>query len=226
MINPSNWTYDLGGGGWGNGEAQHYTARLDNARVEGGNLVIEGRQEKYEGAYYTSARLKTQGRQSFQYGRLEARLKVPSGQGVWPAFWMLGADFNGRNWLDCGEIDIMEFIGKEPDLIMGTLHGPGYSGASGLSKWNRQKYAIAENFHTYAVEWQAGQINWFYDGQKYHTVNKADVGEQTWVGDRPFFIILNLAIGGQLAGPIGLKTTFPAQVLVDYVRVYESAPQS
>jgi beta-glucanase (GH16 family) len=222
-INSANWTFDIGGGGWGNGEAEFYTARPENARVENGMLVIEARQEKYEGSYYTSARLKTQGLQSFQYGRFEARLQVPGGAGLWPAFWMLGEDFNGNNWPDCGEVDIMEYIGREPDLIMGTLHGPGYSGALGLSKWNRQEYAIADDFHTYAVEWKAGQIDWYYDGESYFTVTSADVGDRQWVFDHPFFIILNLAMGGQLAGPIGLETVFPAHLYVDYVRVYQAA---
>ncbi len=223
-IDPANWTYDLGGGGWGNGEVEYYTARPENARVEKGNLVIAALQEKYEGSYYTSARLKTQGLQTFQYGRIEARLKVPSGAGLWPAFWMLGADFNGSNWPDCGEIDVMEYVGREPDLTMGTLHGPGYSGATGITRWNRQPYNIADDYHIYAVEWEPDQINWFYDGVQYHTVTRADVGDRKWIADHPFFIILNLAVGGQLAGPIGLKTTFPAQLLVDYVRVYQPKP--
>ena len=220
-IEPKNWTYDRGAGGWGNGEAEYYTSRPENARLENGLLVIEARQEKYEGSYYTSARLKTQGLQTFRFGRIEARLKVPSGKGYWPAFWMLGSSFNGSNWPDCGEIDIMEYIGKEPDLIFGTLHGPGYSGATGISQWNRQKYNIADDFHTYAIEWSTNQIQWFYDGQLYHTVSPADIGDRKWVFDQPFFIILNLAVGGQLPGPIGLDTVFPAQLYVDYVRVYQ-----
>lgn len=222
-INSANWTYDLGGGGWGNGEAQYYTNRSENARVENGLLIIEARQEKYEGSYYTSARLKTQGLQAFQYGRIEARLKVPAGAGLWPAFWMLGDNFSTVGWPDCGEIDIMEYVGREPDLIMGTLHGPGYSGALGLSQWNRQSYPIADDFHTYAVEWKEGQVDWYYDGVKYFTVTRADVGDRQWVFDHPFFIILNLAIGGSLGGTIGLQTAFPAQYQVDYVRVYRAA---
>ena len=220
-IDPRNWTYDLGAGGWGNGEAEFYTARLENARLENGMLVIEARQEKYEDSYYTSARLKTQGLQSFQYGRMEARLKVPSGKGLWPAFWMLGSNFNGNNWPDCGEIDIMEYIGKEPDLIFGTLHGPGYAGALGFSQWNRQTYNIADDFHTYAIEWEPDQIRWYYDDVQYHTVSRTDVGDREWVFDQPFFFILNLAVGGQLPGPVGLDTVFPAQLYVDYVRVYQ-----
>ncbi len=221
-VDSANWTYDIGAGGWGNGEAEYYTARPENVRTENGLLVIEARQEKYEGSYYTSARLKTQGLQTFQYGRIEARLKVPSGAGLWPAFWMLGADFDGTNWPDCGEIDIMEHVGREPDLIMGTAHGPGYSGALGMSQWNRQAYAIADEFHTYAIEWQADEIRWFYDGAKYYTLARADIGDRRWVFDHPFFVILNLAVGGQLAGPIGLDTTFPAQLQVDYVRVFQA----
>jgi beta-glucanase (GH16 family) len=222
-IDSANWTYDIGSGGWGNGEAQYYTSRPENARIEDGMLVIEAHQEKYEDSYYTSARLKTQGLQSFQYGRIEARLKVPSGDGVWPAFWMLGSSFDGTNWPDCGEVDIMEYVGREPDLIVGTLHGPGYSGAAGMSQWNRQEYAIADDFHTYAIEWKADQIDWYYDGEKYHTVTSADLSDRRWVFDQPFFIILNLALGGTLGGPIGLDTVFPAHYYVDYVRVYEAA---
>lgn len=223
-IDPANWSYDTGAGGWGNGEMQYYTTRTENARIEDGMLVIEARQEKYEGAYYTSARLKTQGLQAFQYGRIEARLKVPEGKGLWPAFWMLGSNFNGSNWPDCGEIDIMEYIGREPDLIMGTLHGPGYSSTLGFSQWNRQDYPIAEDFHVYAIEWDAQAIHWFYDGERYHTVTPADIGEREWVFDQPFFFVLNLALGGQLPGPLGLDVTFPKQYLVDYVRVFQKTP--
>jgi len=222
-IDRANWTYDLGGWGWGNGEAQFYTDRSENARIEDGLLIIEARQEKYEDSYYTSARLKTQGLQEFQYGRIEARIKVPAGAGLWPAFWMLGASFDGTNWPDCGEIDIMEYVGREPDLVIGTAHGPGYSGALGLSRWNRQTYNIADDFHTFAIEWQAGQITWFYDGAEYFTLTRADVGDRQWVFDQPFFIILNLAIGGTLGGTIGLDTAFPTQLQVDYVRVFQVA---
>jgi beta-glucanase (GH16 family) len=220
-INPDNWTYDLGGWGWGNGEGQYYTSREENARLENGLMVIEARQEKYENSYYTSARLKTQGLQEFQYGRIEARIKVPEGKGFWPAFWMLGGSFNGSNWPDCGEIDIMEFVGREPDLIIGTLHGPGYSGALGLSKWNRQEFNIADEFHTYVLEWEENEIRWYFDGNHYSTIYRDDVGNREWVFDQPFFIILNLAVGGTLGGMVGVDTEFPAQYFVDYVRVYQ-----
>jgi len=219
-INLQNWTYDLGGGGWGNGEMEYYTSRPENAHIKDGMLVIEARQEKYENSYYTSARMKTQGLQEFQYGRIEGRMKVPAGKGLWPAFWMLGSNFN-QNWPDCGELDIMEYIGKEPDLIMGTAHGPGYSGALGLGQWNRQEYNIADDFHTYAIEWETDQIRWYYDDVQYFTLNREDVGNRPWVFDQPFFIILNLAVGGTLPGVVGLDTVFPSLFYVDYVRVYQ-----
>lgn len=220
-IDTKNWTYDIGGWGWGNGELQFYTSRPENARLEDGLLVIEARQEKFEDSYYTSARLKTQGLQEFHYGRIEARIKVPEGKGLWPAFWMLGSNFDGSNWPDCGEIDIMEYIGKEPDLIMGTLHGPGYSGALGFSQWNRQEFLIADDFHTYAIEWEPDQIRWYFDNEEYFVVNREDIGERAWPFDQPFFIILNLAVGGVLPGPVGLELEFPTRLYVDYVRVYQ-----
>jgi len=227
-INPDNWTYDIGGWGWGNGEAQYYTERPENARVENGLLVIEARQEKFEDKYYTSARLITQGLHEFQYGRIEARIKVPPGAGLWPAFWMLGADFNRNpddpndsNWPHSGEIDIMEYVGREPDLVMGTAHGPGYSGAGGLGRWNRQDYPIADDFHTFAIEWNETGITWFYDGQEYFTLTHEVVGDREWVFDKEFFILLNVAIGGSFGGTIGLDTQFPANMYVDYVRVYQ-----
>jgi beta-glucanase (GH16 family) len=220
-INEENWTYDIGAGGWGNGESQYYTDRPENARIEDGFLVIEARQERFMESYYTSARLKSQGLQEFQYGRIEARLRVPVGRGLWPAFWMLGSNFSEVGWPNSGEIDIMEYIGREPDLIFGTIHGPGYSGALGLSHWNRQDYDIADEFHTYGIEWDEDQITWFYDGEEYGSYSRSDVGERDWPFDQPFFFILNLALGGTLPGPIGLDTVFPTQYLVDYVRVFQ-----
>ena len=137
---------------------------------------------------------------------------------------MLGSSFDGDNWPDCGEIDIMEFVGREPDLVIGTLHGPGYSGALGISKWNRQDFEIPDEFHTYAIEWEESEIRWYFDDIHYFTVLREDVGQREWVFDQPFFIILNLALGGTLGGIIGLDTEFPAQYVIDYVRVYEKAP--
>ena len=222
-INRADWTFDLGGGGWGNGEAQRYTDLPQNARLVQGLLVIEGRKDANEqgGFEFTSARLKTQGLKTFQYGRIEARLKVPAGAGVWPAFWMLGADFDQVGWPDCGEIDIMEHVGRDPNVVMGTLHGPGYSGALGLTSRSLQDYPIADEFHTYAVEWDADHITWFFDDVHYHTLTRADVGTDRWVFDQPFFLILNLALGGTLGGFISPDTEFPVYLYADYVRVYQ-----
>ena len=144
---------------------------------------------------------------------------------------MLGSDFDRNpdnpiesNWPDVGEIDIMEHVGREPDLIMGTIHGPGYSGAGGLTKWNRQDYDIADDFHTYAIEWSEEGISWFYDGELYFTLTPESVGDREWVFDNEFFIMLNLALGGQLAGLIKLDLQFPLNLYVDYVRVYQQVP--
>jgi len=207
-VDRSNWTYDIGGWGWGNGEAQFYTDRPENARTENGLLVIELRQERFENSYYTSARLKSQGLQEFQYGRIEARIKVPKGSGTWPAFWMLGADFDqaspdpAQQWPNIGEIDVMEYVGREPDLVMGTLHGPGYAGAGGLSKWNRQDYEIGDEFRTFAIDWDAEGITWIYEGETYYELGPENLGSRDWVFDQPFFLILNLALGGTLGGNI------------------------
>lgn len=232
-IDSSNWTYELGGWGWGNGEAQYYTDRPENARVENGLLVIEARQEKFEDKYYTSARLVTQGLQEFQYGRIEARMKVPPGAGMWPAFWMLGNDFSrnpddpfNSNWPQAGEVDIMEYLGREPDLVMGTVHGPGYSGTGGLTKWNRQDFPIADEFHTYAIEWKEDEITWFFDDEPYYTLTPEVVGDREWVFNKAYFLLLNLAVGGQFAGTIGLDTQFPANLYVDYVRVYQQTQEA
>jgi hypothetical protein len=215
-IDPSNWNYDIGGWGWGNGEAQYYTDRPENARVQNGLLVIEGRFERFEESYYTSARLITQDLREFQYGRIEARIKPPTGVGTWPAFWMLGADFERdpadpiqSNWPDIGEIDIMEYVGQKPDLVLGTLHGPGYAGAGGLTRWNRRDYIVGDDFHTFAIDWDEEGIRWLYDGEEYYDLGPESLGGREWVFDQPFFIILNLALGGTLGGTIGLDTEFP-----------------
>ena len=226
-INPENWTYDIGGWGWGNGESQYYTDRPENARIENGVLVIELREEEYENRFFTSARLLTRDLQEFQYGRIEARLKVPAGAGTWPAFWMLGSGFEQDSpdpqfqWPNVGEIDIMEYTGKEPDLILGTVHGPGYAGAGGKSKWFRQDFDIADDWHTFAIDWNEERIQWFFDGEMYFELKPENIGRREWVFDKPFFLILNLAHGGTLGGFIDPDLEYPIQYLADYVRVYQ-----
>jgi beta-glucanase (GH16 family) len=218
-INSDNWVFDTGAGGWGNSEWQHYTDRSENARVEDGVLVIEALQEDYLGSDYTSARLKTQYLQTWTYGRVEARMKLPTGKGVWSAFWMLGDNFGTVGWPECGEIDIMENIGN-PGIVYGTLHGPGYSGGNGVGTSHAPTGVnLSEDYHVYAIEWEPDEIRWYVDDDLFQERNDSDV-PGTWVYDHPFFIILNLAIGGEWPGYPDESTVFPQQLLVDYVRVY------
>lgn len=220
--NPSIWRYDLGGGGWGNGELETYTDSRRNSALDGkGNLVITARREA-DGSY-TSARLKTEGTFTAQYGSVQARIRIPRGQGIWPAFWMLGADIGSVGWPACGEIDVMENVGYEPAVVHGTVHGPGYSGAAGISAayTNTSGAAFADAFHVFAVDWTADAITWSVDGTAYRTVTRADVGTNPWVFDKPFFVILNVAVGGGWPGSPDATTRFPQQMLVDWVRVYQ-----
>jgi beta-glucanase (GH16 family) len=224
---PSHWAYDLGGSGYGNGELETYTSRPQNVKVQGGNLVITALKETYTGTDgitrdYTSARLKTQGLFTQTGGRFEARIKIPVGQGLWPAFWMLGQDIGSNGWPTCGEIDIMENVGKQPATAFGTLHGPGYSGGNGLSaSTSLASGKLGDGFHVYAVEWENTTIRFYLDDTLYSTRTLADLPAGTvWVFDHPFFILLNVAVGGNWPGAPDASTAFPQQMLVDYVRVY------
>jgi beta-glucanase (GH16 family) len=229
LPDSSKWTAETGGNGWGNNELEYYTARPQNAQVQDGNLVVTAVHEDYTGPdnvtrHYTSARLKTAGKFAQKYGRFEARIKIPKGQGMWPAFWMLGDNINTIPWPQCGEVDIMESIGSAPGTVYGTLHGPGYSGASGISANyvlpNQQQ--LGDDFHIYAVEWEPNAIRFYIDGVLYKTRTPADLPAGTqWVYDHPFFIILNVAVGGDWPGSPDATTQFPQTMLVDYVRVYE-----
>ena len=229
---PAKWALETGGKGWGNDELESYTQRRQNAYLEDGNLVIKVLAEKYTGADgvardYTSARLKTQGKFSQAYGRFEARIKIPRGQGIWPAFWMLGADIGEAPWPASGEIDIMENIGKEPALVHGTIHGPGYSGEHGLGAPYSlpSKQNFADDFHVYAVEWEPNVIRFYVDDHLYGTRTPADLPQGAkWVYDHPFFILLNVAVGGLWPGNPDATSTYPQTMLVDYVRVYKRDP--
>jgi beta-glucanase (GH16 family) len=233
-VDSSKWVSETGGGGWGNNELEYYTNRLQNASQQDGNLVIKVLQEKHVGSGdatrdYTSARLKTQGKFSQAYGRFEARIKIPRGQGIWPAFWMLGDDIDKPGWPDCGEIDIMENIGKEPGLVHGTIHGPGYSGANGIgapySLPGDQRFA--DDFHVFAVEWEPDVLRFYVDDHLYETRTPADLPKGTkWVYDHPFFVLLNVAVGGGWPGNPDATTIFPQTMLIDYVRVYARASSS
>jgi len=225
---PSRWVFELGGEGWGNQELETYTARPENSRIEGEALVITARAEKFTGSDgiprdYTSARLKTLGRFSQAYGRFEARIKIPRGQGLWPAFWMMGVNIESRGWPDDGEIDIMENIGREPTTVHGTFHGPGYSGAGGISMafQSPDGKPFADAYHLYAIEWEPSEIRWSVDGHLYQTRKPSDLpAGAKWVFDHEMFILLNVAVGGAWPGNPDQTTVFPQQMLVDYVRVY------
>jgi len=227
---PSKWTYDIGGSGWGNHELEYYTNRRENARIENGNLVIAARQEPYkapDGADfdYTSARLKTQGLFSHAYGRFEARIKLPAGQGLWPAFWMLGDNFGSAGWPKCGEIDIMENVGKEPGINHGSLHGPSSTNATSdltATITLPAGQALSNDFHVYAVEWEPDAIRFYLDANLYATFAAAQWPPGgTWIFDHRFFLILNVAVGGDWPGSPDDTTDFPQTMLVDYVRVYK-----
>ncbi|MDX1952544.1 MAG: glycoside hydrolase family 16 protein [Verrucomicrobiota bacterium] len=224
----TNWLFDFGGHGWGNNELQSYTSRRTNSWIQDGNLVIQAIKETYTGndgitRQYTSARLKSQTRQSWAYGRIEARIKPPTGQGVWPAFWTLGDEFATTGWPICGEIDIMENNGREPGRNYGTLHGPGYSGANNLSRAFLFPPGVTadQDYHLYAVEWETNVIRWSVDNQVYFSLTPANLPPGTqWVFTKPHFLLLNIAVGGNWPGPPDSSTVFPKKMFVDYVRVY------
>jgi beta-glucanase (GH16 family) len=226
LPDAAKWSYDIGTGnnGWGNNELEYYTNRPQNISQDGnGNLVITAIKENYQGSSYTSARIKTKGIFEQKYGRFEAKIKSPYGQGLWPAFWMLGNNVDTDSWPLCGEIDIMEIKGQLPSVVYGTLHGPGYSGANAISN----SYTLINNrfdtdFHIFAVEWNENKIDFFVDNYLYKRINKSDVeAKGKWVYDHPFFLILNLAVGGNFLGFPNSQTTFPQKLTVDYVRVYQ-----
>ena len=227
----SKWTYDTGGKGWGNSELECYTNRLQNAQIKGGNLAVTVQQERTpfvcsDGSMnnYTSARLKTQGLFSQAYGRFEARIKIPAGQGMWPAFWMLGNNITTAGWPTCGEIDIMENIGREPGTVHGSLHGPSTtsstSDATSIFTLSAGQ-AFADDFHLFAIEWEPGVVRFYVDTNLYATFNESQWPTGgNWVFDHPFFIVLNVAVGGRWPGSPDSATVFPQQMFVDYVRVY------
>jgi beta-glucanase (GH16 family) len=222
----TRWTHETGGTGWGNNELEFYTDRPDNASLDGaGHLRIVARREGFGGRDYTSARLVTRGQFAQAYGRFEVRLRLPTGRGVWPAFWMLGANIDDVGWPECGEIDVMEHKGQEPRILYGSLHGPGYSGDASLTGTRVAQTDLPADFHVYAVEWSPGQITWALDGEVYHEQSASEVAASgRWIFDHAFFLILNVAVGGDFVGPPD-DAVFPQTMLVDYVRAYEPAPQ-
>lgn len=221
LPDPTKWTYDIGNNGWGNQELQNYTSRPENVSKDGnGNLVITAIKENFGGSQYTSARIKTQNLFAQAYGRFEARLITPYGQGVWPAFWMLGSNNETVSWPQCGEIDIMELRGQQPSTVAGSLHGPGYSGGNAITgSYSLKNNRFDLDYHIFAVEWDARKIDFFVDGFLYNRINKSDLPGE-WVYDHPFFMILNVAVGGNYVGFPAEQTPFPQKMTIDYIRVY------
>jgi len=253
--NSEIWNFDTGTGfnGWGNNELQYYTDRSENVTVQNGLLVISAIQEDYNGSSYTSARLLTKGKFSQAYGRFEARIKVPGGSGLWPAFWLLGENYDVDGWPQCGEIDIMEYRRQEPTMVSGSIHGPGYSGESNPQGHLTKSYDLGNDrydagFHVFGIEWGPDYINYYIDDVLYNQIRPSDIVvtpadavytlndgvaatdeaeaiEPTnvtgdWVFNKPFFIIINLAVGGNFPGSPDNGELFPQNMLVDYVRVY------
>ncbi len=225
----AKWSHDLGADGWGNAELQEYTAARENSFVVEDAAALNGKAlvlravRKADGGY-TSARIKTSGKFSVTYGRIEARMKLPHGQGIWPAFWMLADRISTVGWPQCGEIDIVEVVGHEPHKLHGTLHGPGYSGPTGLSKSTTLpgNTSLADGYHVYAIEWSPGRIEWSLDGNVYAVRTPADLPNSSeWVfDDASYFLILNLAVGGYWPQYPNETTTFPQELRIDYVRVF------
>jgi beta-glucanase (GH16 family) len=231
-ADPSVWSHELGDGsangipGWGNSELQHYTPGTENAALDGrGNLVITARRlpgTSRAPSEYTSARLVTKGRLDFTHGRIETRAHVPRGAGLWPAFWALGASIDRVGWPACGEIDVMEHVGREPRRLYAAVHGPGYSGDDGYVGSIQLAVDVADDYHVFAVEWQPGLIVWYLDGEPYHRVSPRDLARHSWVFEHPFYLLLNLAVGGTFGGDVPDGTVFPQELVVDYVRVFEA----
>ena len=230
-VDASKWESQVGGDGWGNQEREYYTSDPLNAHQEGGNLVITATKEGaaahpcwYGACELTSARLQTRGKLEQAYGRFEARIQIPAGQGLWPAFWMLGNDIGQHVWPSCGEIDIMENIGKEPGRVHGSMHGPGYSGGNPLTASLDLPGGarFADGFHRFAVEWEPAAVRFYVDDTLYETRTPTDLpAGKKWVYDHPFFLLLNVAVGGGWPGDPDGSTSFPQRMLVDYVRVYQ-----
>jgi len=222
-LNTADWNYEMGAGGWGNQESQHYTDRSENSFVSNGRLTIEARQESYQGAPYTSARLTTQFKQAFRFGRVDIRAILPEGQGIWPALWMLGTEIQNVGWPACGEIDIMELVGHEPNIIHGTADwepqvqtwsfnkGTGTSLASGK---------FSDEYHVFSIVWEQNAIRWLLDDVEYFSLDNGEVnGNYPFNGD--FFFIFNIAVGGQWPGYPDASTQFPQRMHVDYIRVFQ-----
>lgn len=220
QLKKENWNIITGNGcpqlcGWGNNERQVYSDK--NHKIENGFLIISA---KKEGNHYTSTRISTKGKKEFQYGKIEIRAQLPIGRGLWPAFWMLGSNIDKVGWPRAGEIDILEYVGKEPETIFTTLHT---DDSHGVSKNTRKDlvYGIEEGFHTYSIDWNKDKIDFFIDDNLFYSFEPKNKTEKVWPFDQPFYIIVNLAIGGNFGGPDVDDHIFPEDFIIDYIRVYQ-----
>ena len=224
LPDSTKWNYNVGGHGWGNNELQYYTEnRPENARVENGNLIIEARNEMMEDKEYSSARLTTRNKGDWKYGRMEVRAIVPSGTGVWPAIWMLPTEWKYGGWPESGEIDIMEYVGFQPDTIHGTIHTGAYNHRKNTHKGNQIRIPTAEEeYHVYALEWTEDNIDIYVDDHLYFTFKKESDDPAVWPFNQDFHLVMNIAVGGNWGGQKGVDSTiFPQQMTIDYVRVYQ-----
>ena len=221
-IDLACWTHELGAGGWGNEELQEYTADAANSYLANGNLIIEAREE---GGEYTSARMVTVDKKEFGFGRVDIRAKLPFGQGIWPALWMLGANFPESGWPNCGEIDIMEMVGHEPNIVHGTCHwgpqGQSWSHNHGLPYELNNNEIFADKFHVFSLVWEFNSMKWYVDDNLFFTADNTTVGNQAYPFNAEFFFIFNIAVGGQWPGYPDSSTTFPQRMIVDYIRVFQ-----
>jgi beta-glucanase (GH16 family) len=233
-INTGTWSHETGGGGFGNNEREYYTNGQNafiqfDPQANSNVLVLEARRDNpanyncwYGRCEYTSSRMNTAGKRTFQYGRIEARLKLPQTPGIWPAFWLLGNDIGTAGWPGCGELDIMEHVGFEPNITHGAMHGPNYSGNTPFAGTNYLNESVSANYHVYAIEWNSTSVRWFMDGVQFYSVSKSQVQSfGNWVFDHPMFVILNVAVGGNWPGSPTGSSVFPQRMYVDYIRVYQ-----
>lgn len=223
LPDSTKWNYDVGGNGWGNNELQYYTrATINNAEVSNGTLKLKALRQKMDDREYTSARILTKDKAEFTYGKIEIKAKLPPGRGLWPAIWMLGTGISVVNWPDCGEIDIMEHVGYEKDSVLGTIHTKAYNHIKGTQK--SKKIFVAnpyDAYHLYSIEWTPEYINFFVDNTPYNHISNEHKTKDEWPFDSPFFLILNIAVGGNLGGKEGVDPSiFPGIMEVDYIRVY------
>jgi beta-glucanase (GH16 family) len=224
LPDPKKWSYDVGGHGWGNKELQHYTERRkENARVENGKLIIEARRDSWEGHEYTSARLVTKGKGDWTYGRFEVKAKLPSGRGTWPAIWMLPTGYEYGGWPNSGEIDIMEHVGFDADVVHASVHTQAYNHKINTQKTAKIKVDNARSeFNVYAVEWTPDEIRGYVNKQQYFTFKNERLTSRQWPFDKPFHLLLNIAVGGAWGGEKGVdENIWPQRMEIDYVRIYQ-----